>query len=85
MVTDTSGNRALTRGLMSSKAILLVLAFVLLFLLASSGSAASDEPKTDKAMQHMLAVISAVFAATDVAAATRAFTPCFHCIEETPP
>jgi thiamine-phosphate pyrophosphorylase len=33
----------------------------------------------------MLAVISAVFAATDVAAATRAFTPCFHCIEETPP
>ncbi len=58
MVTDTSGNRALTRELMSSKAILLVLAFVLLFLLASSGSAASDEPKTDKAMQHMLAVIS---------------------------
>ena len=33
----------------------------------------------------MLAVISAVFAATDVAAAARAFTPCFHRIEETPP
>lgn len=33
----------------------------------------------------MLAVISAVFAATDVAAATRAFTPCFDRIEETPP
>ena len=83
MVTDTSGNRALTRGLMSSKAILLVLAFVLLFLIASSGSAASDEPKTDKAMQHMLAVISAVFAASDVTAAAQAFSRCFRSVEET--
>lgn len=38
-----------------------------------------------RAGADMLAVISAVFAATDVAAATRAFMPCFHRIEETPP
>ena len=43
---------------MSPIAILQLCALVLLFLLTPSNSSASDDPKLDKAMQHMLAVIS---------------------------
>ena len=36
-----------------------------------------------RAGADMLAVISAVFAAPDITAAARAFTPCFTAVEET--
>ena len=56
MVPDTTGHRPRNRGLMRSIAILQL--FVLLFLLTPSNSTASDDPKLDKAMQHMLEVIN---------------------------
>ncbi len=58
MVPDTIENCSQARGLKSCTGILQTLAFVLLFLLAPSDSAASEDPKLDKAMQQMLAVIS---------------------------
>lgn len=58
MVPDTIEYRPQTRGLMSCMANLQMLALALLFLLSPLGSAAADDPQLDKAMQHMLAVIS---------------------------
>jgi protein-L-isoaspartate(D-aspartate) O-methyltransferase len=58
MVPDTIENCSQARRLKSCTSILQTLAFVLLFLLAPSDSAASEDPKLDKAMQQMLAVIS---------------------------
>ena len=58
MVADSSRIRARSRGFMSCIANLQPLALVLLFLLSPQVSAASDDPGLDKAMQHMLSVIS---------------------------
>lgn len=58
MAADTHRFRARTRGFMNCIANLQPLALVLLLLLYPSISAASDDPRVDKAMQHMLSVIS---------------------------
>ena len=58
MVPDPTGKRPRTPGLISSIAIFQLCTFVLLFFHSPSNSNASDDPKLDKAMQQMLAVIS---------------------------
>ena len=58
MVADTHRFRARTRNLMSWMANLQPLVLVLLLLLWPSITAASDDPRLDEAMQHMLSVIS---------------------------
>ncbi len=58
MAADTHRIRVRTRGFMSYTVNLQPLFLVLLLLLCPSISAASDDPRLDKAMQQMLSVIS---------------------------
>ena len=58
MLPDPTGKSPRTRGLISSIAIFQLCAFVLLFFHSPSKANATDDPKLDKAMQQMLAVIS---------------------------
>ena len=58
MGADIHRFRARTRQFMSRTPHLQPLALVLLLLFYPSISAASDDPRLDKAMQHMLSVIS---------------------------